>query len=175
MMLSALSKLAIKYDSLKDQVQMTCHLCSEHWNPDVQQRGVQFLALFNQEMSIQGKIVSTNPVFTEEQRQANPLIKWLERSGRKTKTQQVMEKQVTASSLKGSQPAKKPVNNATHSSMASHPLSNNPFFRQAFDRLCPNLINLLDIPSKLELKPYWKEALFRKTPFEGCQMKEKLQ
>jgi len=40
MMLSALSKLAIKYDSLKDEVQMLCHLCSEHWNPDVQQRGV---------------------------------------------------------------------------------------------------------------------------------------
>jgi AP-2 complex subunit alpha len=40
MMLNALSKLAVKYDVLKEEVQMICHLCTEHWDPDVQQRGV---------------------------------------------------------------------------------------------------------------------------------------
>jgi len=40
MMLNAFTKLAVKYDSLKEEVQMICHLCTEHWDPDVQQRGV---------------------------------------------------------------------------------------------------------------------------------------
>lgn len=44
---------------------MICHMSSEHWNPDVQQRGVEFLALFNLEASIQSRVIATNPVFTE--------------------------------------------------------------------------------------------------------------
>ncbi len=40
MMLNALSKLAVRYEPLKEEVQMICHLCTEHWDPDVQQRGV---------------------------------------------------------------------------------------------------------------------------------------
>jgi hypothetical protein len=47
MMLNALSKLAVKYDVLKEEVQMICHLFTEHWDPDVQQHGVEFLALFS--------------------------------------------------------------------------------------------------------------------------------
>jgi len=53
-------------------------------------------------------------------------------------------------------------------------LSNHPFFKAAIDRLSPNLINLLDIPGKLELKNYWKEALVKKTNFDGCELREKL-
>ncbi len=60
------------------------------------------------------------------------------------------------------------------SNVTSHPLSNHPYFKHAIDRLSPNLVNLLDIPGKLELKPYWKEALVKKTPFEGCEIREKL-
>jgi hypothetical protein len=40
MMLNSLVKLAIKYDSLKEEVEMICHMCTEHWDADVQQRGV---------------------------------------------------------------------------------------------------------------------------------------
>lgn len=40
MMLSALAKLAVKFEPLREEVQMICHLCTEHWDPDVQQRGV---------------------------------------------------------------------------------------------------------------------------------------
>jgi AP-2 complex subunit alpha len=40
MMLNAFAKLAIKYEPLKEDVRMICHLCSEHWDPEVQQRGV---------------------------------------------------------------------------------------------------------------------------------------
>ena len=157
MMLNALSKLAIKYDSLKDEVQMLCHLCSEHWNPDVQQRGVEFLALFSQEHSLQAKVISTNPAFTEEQQQTNPLLKKFAKSGRKTKTEQVEKAPTTSSKLTAASELPKPnQTSANSSSMTSHPLSNNPFFRQAIERLCPNLVNLLDLPGKLELKPYWK-------------------
>lgn len=52
--------------------------------------------------------------------------------------------------------------------VGNHPLANNPFFKDAIDRLSPNLINLIEIPGKLELKPYFKQALVKKTPFEGC-------
>lgn len=65
MMLNALFKLAMKYEPLREEVQMICHLCTEHWDPDVQQRGVEFLALFNQDPAIQAKVIAQNPVFTE--------------------------------------------------------------------------------------------------------------
>ena len=48
MMLNAFAKLGVKYDVLREQVQMVCHMSSEHWDPDVQQRGVEFIALFGQ-------------------------------------------------------------------------------------------------------------------------------
>lgn len=65
------------------------------------------------------------------------------------------------------------VNNANN--VTSHPLSNHPCFKQAIDRLCPNLVNLLDIPGKWELKSYWKEAFVKKTAFDGCELREKLE
>ena len=61
-------------------------------------------------------------------------------------------------------------NNAT-----SHPLSTHPCFKKAFDKLSPNLVNLLDIPGKADLKSYWKEAYVKKTPFEDCEIKEKIE
>ena len=61
-------------------------------------------------------------------------------------------------------------NNAT-----SHPLSTHPCFKKALDRLSPTLINLLDSPGKLDIKPYWKEALVKKTPFDDCEIKEKVE
>ena len=116
------------------------------------------MALFSQEHNLQTRVVSTNPVFTEEQQQTNPLLKKFAKSGRKTKTEQV-EKAPTASKLTPVSEQQHPKPNQTAanpSSVTSHPLSNNPFFRQAIDRLCPNIVNLLDLPGKLELKPYWK-------------------
>lgn len=172
MMLNALSKLAVKYEVLKEEVQMLCHLCSEHWNPDVQQRGVEFLALFNQEQAIQAKVVSLNPVFTEEQQQSNPLIKKF------VKTSRRKEETVTKSVLKSGTSAPAASNfqtNTTQNNVTSHPLSNHPFFKAAINKLCPNLVNLLDTPGRLELKPYWKEAFVKKSAFEGCEMREKLE
>ena len=82
-------------------------------------------------------------------------MKKFAKSGRKTKTEQV-EKAATSSNLTSASQPKTTNASQPQASMTSHPLSNNPFFRQAIDRLCPNLVNLLDIPGKLELKPYWK-------------------
>lgn len=74
-MLNAFAKLGVKYDAVKEQVQMVFHMCSEHWDADVQQRGVEFNVLFEQENDIQKKVLSLNPPFTEEQQQTNPLLK----------------------------------------------------------------------------------------------------
>lgn len=40
MILNAFAKLAVKYEEVKSSVQLIFHLCSEHWDPDVQQRGL---------------------------------------------------------------------------------------------------------------------------------------
>lgn len=47
MMLSAFVKLAVKFPELKDQVQMICLVSSEHYDPDVQQRGVEYNILLD--------------------------------------------------------------------------------------------------------------------------------
>lgn len=57
----------------------------------------------------------------------------------------------------------------------SHPLSAHPCFRSAMDRLCGNLINLIDPPGKLDIKPYFKDSLVKKTSFDGIEMKEKME
>ncbi len=151
---------------------MLCHLCSEHWNPDVQQRGVEFLALFSQEHSIQVKVVSANPVFTEEQQQSNPLVKKFVKNGK------MKDDNVAKSILKSGTSVPSASNfqtNANQNNVTSHPLSNHPFFKAAINRLCPNLVNLLDTPGRLELKPYWKESFVKKSAFDGCEMREKLE
>jgi len=43
---------------------MICHLSSGHWDPDVQQRGVEYLALLENNPETQKKILSLNPAFT---------------------------------------------------------------------------------------------------------------
>lgn len=48
MMLNAFVKLAVKFPELKDQVQMICLLSSEHYDPDVQQRGVEYNVLLDE-------------------------------------------------------------------------------------------------------------------------------
>lgn len=87
MMLNAFAKLAVKYEDLKSEVQMVCHLCSEHWDPDVQQRGIEYIALFDENEEIQKKVLSQNPVFTEEQQQANPLLKKFSKKSSSAKLQ----------------------------------------------------------------------------------------
>ena len=64
---------------------MVLHMCSEHWDPDVQQRGIEFLGVLGLENQLQTKVMANNPAFTEEQQQSNPLIKKFAKSGRRGK------------------------------------------------------------------------------------------
>jgi hypothetical protein len=124
------------------------------------------LALFAQEQGIQGKVVSVNPVFTEEQQQSNPLLKKFAKSGKRGKELENAAKSTVKSSTTTSTPQPASFQTlANQSSVTSHPLANHPFFKAAINKLSPNLVNLIDIPGKLELKPYFKEALVKKTPF----------
>lgn len=50
-------------------------MSSGHWDPDVQQRGVEFLVLLDKNADLQKKIIAMNPAFTEEQQMSNPLLK----------------------------------------------------------------------------------------------------
>lgn len=97
-----------------------------------------------------------NPAFTQEQQQSNPLLRKFAKGARKG----------------GDQPGNKGIPkladvNPTQTSQVSHPLSNHPCFRAAIDRLCKNNINLIELPGRIDTKPYWKEAFYKKTAFEG--------
>lgn len=166
MMLNAFTKLAIKYDFLKEQVEMICHMSSGHWDPDVQQRGVEFLVLLEKDPELQKKVVALNPAFTEEQQMSNPLLKKFAR-GKKLGGSENAQ-----STLKSTVKSFETAN--TQGERLSHPLANHPCFKKAIDRLCKNNVNLVDLPGKLELKPYWKDAMVKKAPFEGVEFKEKL-
>ena len=64
MLLNAFTKLGVKYAALTDQVQMICLMSSEHYDPDVQQRGVEFNALLAEDENIRKKILSRNPPYS---------------------------------------------------------------------------------------------------------------
>ena len=147
MMLNAFAKLATKYADLREQVEMIFHLSSGHWDPDVQQRGVEFLVLIDKKSDIQKKILSMNPAFTEEQQLSNPLLKKFAKGTRKNKENEAVKSQVK--SFESANKASKDITNA-------HPLSGHPCFRLALERLCKNSVNLLDLPSRLDIKPYFK-------------------
>lgn len=142
---------------------MICHLSSGHWDPDVQQRGVEYLVLLDNTADIQKKILSLNPAFTEEQQQSNPLLRKFAKGAKKPVESAIKS---TVKQFENVAP--------TQNNTVSHPLSNHPCFKLAVDRFCKNNVNLIELPGRLDLKPYWKEAFVKKTPFEGVELKEKL-
>lgn len=64
MLLNAFAKLGVKYEALADQVQMVCLMSSEHYDPDVQQRGVEYNTLLGEDDAIRRKILSRNPPYS---------------------------------------------------------------------------------------------------------------
>jgi AP-2 complex subunit alpha len=64
MLLNAFVKLGVKYATLTDQVQMLCLMSSEHYDPDVQQRGVEFNQLLGEDETIRRKILTRNPPYS---------------------------------------------------------------------------------------------------------------
>lgn len=111
---------------------------------------------------MQQKIFSQNPSFTEEQQLTNPLLKKFAKGAKKS---QINQKSNTTQP-KGFEEVGIGQNNKS-----SHPLSAHPCFRSAIDRLCGNLVNLLDLPGKLDHKSYFKDSLVKKIPFDGIEMK----
>ena len=108
------------------------------------------MTLFSQEQPIQAKVVSQNPVFTEEQQQSNPLLKKFAKSSKRSKEDPIVKSTLkSASTTQAPQASNFQTNSINQSNATSHPLANHPFFKQAISRLCPNLVNLIDTPGKI--------------------------
>lgn len=109
--------------------------------------------------------MATNPAFTEEQQLSNPLLKKFSKGSKK-----MAEKDNIKSTVKSFESATT-TTTQSGANRSNHPLSGHPCYRLGMERLCKNSVNLLDLPGKLDLKPYWKEALVKKSSFEGVEMK----
>ena len=132
------------------------------------------MALFGQDRGVQNKVVSQNPVFSEEQQASNPLLKKFSK-GKKGKEENVSRSSISSSSTQATTNPSNFQTMTNNHNVTSHPLSNHPYFKSAINRLCPTLVNLMDTPGKIDLKPYWKEAFVKKGSFDGCEMKEKIE
>lgn len=123
------------------------------------------MVLLDKESTIQQKIFSQNPSFTEEQQLTIPFMQ--SKKGLKNL------KPIKSSNINQTKAFEEVTN--TQNNKANHPLAAHPCFKPAFDRLCGNTVNLLNLPGKLDIKPYFKDALVKKTPFDGIEMKEKME
>lgn len=132
MLLNAFAKLGVKYEVLADQVQMICLMSSEHYDPDVQQRGVEYNTLLGEDEAIRRKILSRNPPYSEEQQISNPLLKRFAKvGGMKTKDTPLGAKKTTSAEYEG--------NTSKNTIISAHPLANHPLFSIAKDRLSPEI------------------------------------
>lgn len=122
------------------------------------------MVLLDKESALQQKIFSQNPSFTEEQQASTPIARLGKGKG-------VMKLQNNSKIGSVNQTKSFDEVATNQNNKANHPLSAHPCFRVAFDRLCGNTINLMNLPGKLDFKPYFKDALVKKTPFEGVEMK----
>lgn len=161
MMLNAFVKLAVKFPELKDQVQMICLLSSEHYDPDVQQRGVEYNVLLDEGEDVKRKVLSRITPYSSDQQHINPLLKRFaeikNKEGKLIKSANTADFKKPLSEFEASTP--------TASIISSHPLANHPLFNVAKARMSSEVENLLETPLKLEIKPYVKESLVKKTPF----------
>ncbi|KAL4505321.1 hypothetical protein ABPG72_002383 [Tetrahymena utriculariae] len=75
MLINAYAKLAARYSDLRGIVQSIFEVSSEHFDPDLQQRGVEYNALLNEPQQVQQIIFSKQPPFSLDIQGDNPLIK----------------------------------------------------------------------------------------------------
>lgn len=119
-------------------------------------------------MAVKKKVLSKITPYSSEQQFINPLLKRFaeikSKEGKLVKPSTGAENKKATSEFEASTP--------TNTVIASHPLANHPMFNIAKARMCSEVENLLEIPLKLEVRPYVKENLVKKTPFEGIEMKE---
>ncbi|EGR33264.1 hypothetical protein IMG5_057290 [Ichthyophthirius multifiliis] len=75
MLLNAYAKLAARYPNLSGIIQSIFETASEHFDPDLQQRGVEYNALLQQSQQIQQLVYSKQPPYSVDIQGDNPLIK----------------------------------------------------------------------------------------------------
>ena len=139
MMLTALAKLAVKYPELKDQVQMICLMSSEHYDPDVQQRGVEYNILLDEDDAVRRKVLSKVAPYSSEQQHINPLLK---------RFAEIKSKEGVSIRPSAATDTKKPktefeASAPTSTVISSHPLSSHPLFNAAKPRMSSENENLL--------------------------------
>lgn len=54
---------------------MICLVSSEHYDPDVQQRGVEYNILLDEDDAVKRKVLSKITPYSSEQQHINPLLK----------------------------------------------------------------------------------------------------
>ena len=74
-LLSGYIKLANKYEDLVDEIQAMFLLQGEHFDPDIQQRAVEYLQITNEEAEIRNQILAKATPFSEDIQNNNPLMK----------------------------------------------------------------------------------------------------
>ncbi|KAM3140321.1 hypothetical protein pb186bvf_007481 [Paramecium bursaria] len=65
MLLNAIVKLGSKYPDLRGPAMMICQMSGEHFDPDVQQRGIEYFQLLMLEDNIQNKVLAKMPAYPE--------------------------------------------------------------------------------------------------------------
>lgn len=161
-LLSSYIKLAHKYDDLLDEVQAILQLQGEHFDPDIQQRAVEYLQISMEDNDLRNKILEKLPPFSESIQNNNPLTKriyHLKLSGTEKAKDPTIVNQVKKAVEESEKIQKSKVEDEDNispnkrgslsegeyvQSLRSHPL-----FDFCADRVCLKGLNIVSPPSKL--------------------------
>lgn len=78
MLLNAYVKMANQYSDLLFEIKTLFEVNSEHWNPDIQQRAVEYLNILKDDDgfgAIRGYVLEKMPTYSEEIQSNNPLLR----------------------------------------------------------------------------------------------------
>lgn len=160
-LLSSYIKLAHKYDDLIDEVQSILQLQGEHFDPDIQQRAVEYLQISLEDTDLRNQILAKMPPFSEDIQNNNPLMKricQLKLSGTEKakdptiihQAKKLAEDSDKMSKSRMEEPEEAPQKRGSISeveyiqSLRSHPL-----FDFCSDRICQKGVNIIAPPGKL--------------------------
>ena len=166
-LLTAYIKLVNKYEDLLDEIQAVFQLQGEHFDPDIQQRAVEYLQISQEESEIRNQILAKIPPFSEEIQNNNPLMKricQLKLTGiEKAKDPTIINQaKKNAEDTEKSQKLKAQEENDDYSSARQQPagaggndndyimsLRSHPLFDFCADRICLKGINIMSPPGRL--------------------------
>jgi len=79
MLLNAYVKLAVNFPELKDEITSVLEINSEHWDPDIQQRAVEYSQLLKEggpiDPAYTAYVLAKMPAYSEDIQNNNPLLK----------------------------------------------------------------------------------------------------